>query len=128
MFELTVEECDGYLRIATSGTVSMQNIERLGGQVREVCERHGINNVVIDCRGMKGALTVGEMYAATPKFVNAMGQLIRAAYINPPPDWIPEDDKFSRNVAYNRGGNLELFASEEDAVAWFSLGTDEDAS
>ena len=67
---------------------------------------------------MQGALTVGELYYATPAFLRAAGVSNRIAYINPPPQWSNSDDQFSRDVASNHNGSLEVFATEDEAVEW----------
>ena len=75
---------------------------------------------------MEGALSIVDLYDVTPRFVETVGRHVRVAYINPPKEWIPENDKFSRNVAFNRGGALEVFASEKDAVDWLLNGRKDD--
>ena len=47
-----------------------------------------------------------------------IGQTIKVAYVNRPEAWRPDDDQFSRDLAYNRGALLELFDTIDDATSW----------
>lgn len=118
-FSVSSIERDGYLFLTPHGEVTEASIIGLGTEIRRRCDAAGVNNAIIDCAEMTGALPVGRLFSVTPQYVQEVGPTIRVAYINPPADWSVEDDTFSRNVAYNRGGLLELFESEEAAIAWF---------
>ena len=116
--EITHEPRDGYLYFTVAGIITEANLIALGRDLRAACEAAGLEGAVLDCAGMQGRLSVGEILGMTPKFVESVGPKIKVAYINPPAHWIPSDDRFSRNVAYMQGGALEVFASEDEAAAW----------
>ena len=65
-------------------------------------------------------LDPGSLYFAVQECVKIWGPQTHVAYINPPNEWVPADDQFSRDVAHNYGGSLELFNSAEEAVAWLN--------
>lgn len=90
----------------------------LGNFIRQTCETARVSGVIIDCEAIDGALTAEGLYRATPAFTTAVGLDIKVAYINPPHSWRPDDDQFSRDIAYNRGALLELFGSKDEAVRW----------
>ncbi len=118
LLEITSETRDGYLFLAASGEVTQSSILNLGTEVRQRCDSAGLEGVIIDCREMCGALSVGELFTVTQQFCRIVGPAISVAYINRPAEWDPVDDQFSRDVAINRGGSLEVFESERQAAEW----------
>ena len=74
--------------------------------------------MIIDCQSIEGALSPATLHRATPAYTQEVGRTLKVAYINPPPQWKPSDDQFSRDLEYNRGGLLELFDSATEAVQW----------
>lgn len=118
-FETTIDAREGYLFVTACGSVTEENLVSLGYQLQRECRRHGVRAVVLDCRNMHGALSAGDLYFVSEKYTQAVGTDIRVAYINPPESWSPADDYFSRSMVHSRGGKLELFDSEVEAVRWF---------
>jgi hypothetical protein len=112
---------DGYPVVIASGPITEDSLVALGEFVRESCERTQVNGAIVDCKRIEGALSAESLYRATPAFSAAVGQSLKVAYINPPASWRPEDDQFSRDIAYNRGGLLELFETSEEAAHWLQL-------
>jgi len=113
--EKTVE---GFPLVVPTGPISADSLVELGQFIRETCTEHEAAGVVIDCQSIEGALSPAVIHSATPAFIQEVGRSIKVAYINPPPQWPPTVDQFSRNLAYNRGGLLEMFDSLADAVQW----------
>ena len=121
-FALLPDTADGYPIIAASGPISEESLIDLGRFVRSACDQGKARGAIIDCAGIEGALSAESIFRATPAYTVEVGRDIRVAYINPPAHWRPADDQFSRDLAYNRGGFLELFENLPDAVRW--LGKD----
>ena len=121
-FDISFEFRDGYVFFAVAGEVTEEGLADLGLFVRDSCDAVDVNCALMDCKAMEGALAGVGLYRGTQEFIKAVGVSIKVAYINPPPHWNPEEDQFSRNVAYNRGGSLELFDSQADAEAWLKDG------
>lgn len=117
-FEIGSEIKDDVLYVFPKGQVNRDSILQLGAEIRRLFDDHELSLALIDCEGMSGMLTVLDMYSTTPRFLELVGLSCRIAYVNPPEEWAVEDDKFSRNVAYNRGGSLEVFELTSDALAW----------
>ena len=116
--EITHDLREGFVRFLAAGRVTESGLEELGHVLRQVCETNNLQSALIDCQAMEGALPMARLYNATQQFIAAVGPEICVAYINPPDQWRPNDDQFSRDVARNRGGSLELFESEESAAMW----------
>lgn len=110
----------GYLWFDVHGVLTHENLIELAGQIRRECDSAGIHGVIVDCSGLRGGLDPGTLYFAVQECVKLWGPRTHVAYINPPKEWAPEDDRFSRDVAHNFGGSLELFNSAEEAVAWLN--------
>ena len=121
-FSLRSDNADGFPIIEASGPITEESLIELGRFIRSSCEALAINGTVIDCSSIEGALTPESLYRTTPAYTHEVGRSIKVAYINPPAHWRPADDQFSRDLAYNRGGLLELFESMDDAVAWLRQG------
>ena len=119
-FEIGIDIRNDVLFLTPMGEVSRESILQLGAEIKAQSDEQNLGKVLIDCDGMTGMFSVLELYSITPQFMDLVGQSCRIAYVNPPAEWTVEDDKFSRNVAYNRGGNLEVFELEADALNWLN--------
>ena len=117
-FDIQAESREGYVFLTAAGEVTPNSILELGSTIHEHCAAEGKQGVIIDSHEMVGALPVSSLINVTQEFVKRVGPGIKVAYINPPAEWTPEDDQFSRNVANNRGGALEVFGSEGEAREW----------
>ena len=117
-FELAPEAVDGFPLITIAGLITEQHLVEMGTFVRKACDDAGVKGAILDCQKIEGALSPESLYRATPAFALEVGQSIKVAYINTPSHWLPADDQFSRDIAYNRGTLLENFESLEEAVSW----------
>ena len=117
-FQIQFRQQDDILWFDAVGDVTHDGIVELAGVIRRECDAANCPRAIVDCQKMEGALSPGNIYFATQEFVRIIGGRTRVAYINPPDHWAPADDRFSRDVAHNHGGSLELFASVDDAIAW----------
>jgi len=117
-FTIQTENREDYILFLASGPVSHDSLIGLAAEIKQICNDAKVTCAMVDCGAMEGALSVGKLYFAVQKFVEVVGPGIKIAYINPPSQWIPTDDEFSRNVAQNRGGQLELFELEAEAIEW----------
>ena len=116
---LSADSVEGYPLIIASGRITEDSLMELGRFVREACEAAKTNGAIIDCQAIQGALSPEILQSATPAYMQEIGRSLKVAYINPPAHWTPSDDQFSRDLAYNRGGLLELFDTATQAVQWF---------
>ena len=117
-FEVAPEPIDGYPVILANGPITEESLVALGSFVRRTCDDMDVKGTIIDCSGIEGALDPESLYRATPAYTLEVGQDIKVAYINRPAHWPAADDQFSRDLAYNRGGLLEMFDTPDDAVVW----------
>ncbi len=117
-FKVAQEPIGGYPVITTSGEITEESLVALGTFIRQTCDDMNVKGAIIDCNGVEGALKPESLYRATPAYTLEVGQDIKVAYINRPAHWQAADDQFSRDLAYNRGGLLEMFDTPDDAVDW----------
>jgi len=115
---LSEESVEGFPLVIASGPISEESLMALGKFIRESCESKKVAGAVIDCQAIEGALSPEALHKATPAYTQEVGRSLKVAYINPPAHWKPADDQFSRDLAYNRGGLLELFDTATEAVQW----------
>lgn len=119
-FDLSIENRGAYLFLTPAGTITAEALIELGHSIRRACDDAGLEVVLLDCRSIEGALPTTTLFYATPRYLEAVGLRVRVAYINPPANWSADQDQFSRNVAFNRGGSLEVFGTEGEAVRWLT--------
>ena len=115
---LANESVEGFPVVVASGPIEPESLVELGRFIRQSCESQKVGGAIIDCQAIEGALSPARLHTATPAYTHEVGRTLRVAYINPPPQWKPTDDQFSRDLAYNRGGLLELFGTAAEAVEW----------
>lgn len=111
------EHRKGYVYLSAEGEIAKSHPAMLGHSVRTECHKYSESFAIVDCRGVTGALTVTELYSTTPEFIRAIGKGIRVAYV-PPVHWNSVDDSYSRDVAKEKGGTMEAFASVPEAERW----------
>jgi hypothetical protein len=116
-FEITRELRGHYYLYTISGVNSKRAFIELADQIRMDCEHDQINNFMLDCAGIRGSLTIGELFEVGDYFAKTL-RTCKLAGINTPPEW--RNNSFSENVIRNRGGQLEHFPSLTDAERWFS--------
>jgi hypothetical protein len=119
---LSDQSVEGFPLVVASGPISPESLVDLGRFIRESCEMQNVSGAIIDCQAIEGALSPAALHGATPAYTQEVGRSIRVAYINPPAHWKPSDDQFSRDLAYNRGGLLELFDDAIAAAQWLRQG------
>jgi hypothetical protein len=115
---LSEKSVEGFPFVFASRPISEDDLMELGKFIRESCESRKVGGAILDCQAIEGALSPGALHTATPAYTEEAGRSLKVAYINPPPHWKPGDDQFGRDLAYNRGGLLELFDTATDAAQW----------
>jgi hypothetical protein len=116
---LTLLPHPGYLHASVTGTHSVENAARFLREVREACSRQGVSAVLLEVKFSGPSLTTGSIFSVISQ-ESAEGKLLRkVAYIDAS-DRDPAKIKFAETVALNRGVNVRLFASVEEAGRWLA--------
>jgi hypothetical protein len=116
-FEVNKQVGENYVLYEISGLNSLQSFVELADDIRKYGIQHQISNFILDCGGIRGSLSMGELFELGNYFASKL-RACKLAAIHTPPEW--RNNQFSENVIHNRGGQLEHFQSIEDAERWFS--------
>jgi hypothetical protein len=116
-FEIDRELKGHYYLYKIMGVNSKRNFIELADQIRGDSHQDQIDHFVLDCAGIQGSLTMGELFEVGDYFAKTL-RTCKLAGINTPPEW--RNSSFSENVIHNRGGQLEHFPSLTEAERWFS--------
>ncbi len=109
---------EGYLYYLVRGQTNLADMKALADRIRDDAQRENRQSVLLDCGGLSGALSLGELFEAGEYFASQVPSTIKLAGVHMPPEW--SDNEFSEHVVSNRGGQLRHFVSLEDAEAWFA--------
>jgi hypothetical protein len=108
-----------YLHASVAGTHSAENAARFLREVREACLREGVSAVLLEVRFSGPSLATGSIFSVISQ-ESAEGRALRKiAYVDAS-DRDPAKIKFAETVALNRGVNVRLFASVEEAGRWLA--------
>ena len=114
VFEIT----DGYASFRPVGTVTInQGIEILGKAVAFARENK-LRNLLLDTRGLTGfdPPEIFERYKLSERLANEGRAAVKVVLLAKPEMIHPE--KFGVMVARNRGLHTNIFATEEESLAW----------
>lgn len=118
MLSKALQVRDNHLFYTFTGDITFESLLSTFKDIYSDTQTHQISYVLLDLRTVQGALSVIELYDVTNRIFHIIGPETWVAYL-PPSHWKTEDDRFSRNVSWNRGGHLEVFADTESAINWF---------
>ncbi|MBL8078409.1 MAG: hypothetical protein JNM55_10645 [Anaerolineales bacterium] len=116
-FTVEKEKREHSILYKIAGENSLQNFIELADEIYSDSIELHVSNFILDCRGIRGALEIGDMFKLGNYFTQKL-KFCKLAGINTPADW--HNNKFSENVVRNRGGKLEHFQTLEDAERWLS--------
>ena len=118
-YHLTLVPHPGYLHAAVTGDHSAENAARFLREVREACSRQGVSAVLLEVKFSGPSLATGSIFSVISQG-SAEGKTLRKiAYVDVS-DRDPAKIKFAETVALNRGVNVRLFASVEEAGQWLA--------
>lgn len=98
------------------GPVTIENMLALAHRVRSHHFQSGRTRFLLDCAGLNGSLSLGELYIMGVEFSQIIPTNVRLAAVHAPKEW--HDNKFSEDVLHNRGRILRHFEDEDTAIKW----------
>ncbi|MFC1461967.1 hypothetical protein ACFLQU_00030 [Verrucomicrobiota bacterium] len=120
---LTVLAKNGYLHVTAEGRRSLETALAISRDLMDACGEHSTPVVLLDARKLEGRLPTIETYRLLtlhlPKIRNTR-ILNKAAIVELEEN--EESNSFFETVADNRGYNLRVFTSIEDASRWLGCG------
>jgi hypothetical protein len=111
--QLSCEIFDDYLKINLSGERPFQEIEEILTTIKKLSEEHNCMRILVDAIDLPDVTDmekyyIGSMGAAMYRGRIKVAMLRKQEHIN----------KFTENVAVNRGGLLYIASDEQDAINW----------
>ncbi|HXF79392.1 MAG TPA: hypothetical protein VN598_11050 [Usitatibacter sp.] len=113
-FELAVHET--YLHATVWGEHTPENASRFLREVYEACLANRKDSVLLDMRLDGPTMGTSSIFSVVQERSGDGRGLRRIAYVDGARD--PEKAKFAETVARNRGVNVRLFATVEEAKEW----------
>ena len=94
----------------------MEACKRCMDRMMDVCAEQRHLAVLLDCRRMKGQLSIMDRFHIMEYGQITRGAISRLALVNLAQNILP--DNFAENVAVNRGVGLKVFTDIDKAVQW----------
>ncbi len=120
-YSITIEDKGSYLFARANGVRTRGSVIAITKEIFDAAVAGKLSKVLIDVRELKGQLGVlDSYYVVTEEFEKLRGKGLRKAAI------MDKKVRFVREwflelVATNRGLNLKVFTSKEEAIKWFEL-------
>lgn len=116
-FQISIEEHRGYLVATGRGEHSIANASRFLREAHEACVARGLDCLILDFRLEGPSLGPAGIFAVTAGQAEAGKKMRKIAYV----DTSTREEarkRFAETVATNRGVNVRLFGSVEEAKKW----------
>ena len=113
-FELAVRET--YVHATVYGAQTPENALRFLREAYEACVANRKDSVLLDMRLEGPTMGTTNIFGVVQERSSAGRELRRVAYVDAYRD--PDKAKFAETVARNRGVNVQLFESVDEAKKW----------
>jgi hypothetical protein len=117
-YDLTIEEQPSYLHARVSGTHNAQNAHRFLVEVHEAWVQRNHSAVLLEMNLSGPSLSILSIFNIVSERVPYAIGLKRIAYVDGGSGHDPEQARFAETVARNRGVNVRLFGTVDDAEGW----------
>jgi hypothetical protein len=114
--ELCVDEATGIIKVRSYGVVSRDDVEASMNSTREIMEQKGIKKVIVDTLDQEAMPGITDIFAL---FSTLPGDL-RAALLVRKNQATSDGQRFAETVSLNRGIQVRIFQSEEEALPWLN--------
>jgi hypothetical protein len=105
-----------HLFVEYSGTYELRACLALMREIADTCRRESIPRVLCDVRGMLGEISIWDGFQLAVTGAEAFRGLQLAGVY-----WAEDLDSLPELVIQNRGGNVRVFRSIEEAKAWLGV-------
>lgn len=117
-YDLTIEEQPSYLHAKVSGTHNAENAHRFLMDVHEAWVQRNSSAVLLEmklCGPSLGVLSIFNIISERAPYAYGLKQI---AYVDACSEHDPEQARFAETVARNRGVNVRLFQTVDEAAGW----------
>ncbi|NTV47943.1 MAG: hypothetical protein HGB11_15805 [Chlorobiales bacterium] len=112
------EEING-IETVYSGNISANEIQGALKQNLELSQKHGVTRLLADCTHLKPGRSVLNTYEFATQLESIPGiYQLKEAMILPIMQEAAEEIRFFETAARNRGLNVRVFSSREEAIKW----------
>jgi hypothetical protein len=118
-----IEEMPGYLAVKFASADEMKEIWPQFEWIGEFCKRANKNKLLLDLTGAPGSIHFAErvlLEVQSQDFI--LYKIFKVAVVSRPEQL--DRNKFGETVARNRGVNVRVFTTVEDAEKWLLLAPD----
>ena len=117
----------GYLHIKISGKFSLTEANDNFVKIMNAAEQSGVNRLLIDCLNLEGAMNTSERLQYSSFVVKQVDEFstkgvprgIRLSYVVLPP--LADPGRFGETFAVNRGVNVRIFDTIDEAINWLEI-------
>lgn len=112
--ELYVDDATNIIKVRSYGIVSRDDIAASMEKTRQIIEQRGIYKALVDTRDqekMPSTFDVFQLFSTLPNN-------LRAALVVQDNQVTAEGQKFAETVCLNRGIQVRIFSSEDEALTW----------
>jgi hypothetical protein len=108
------------VRVSLSGTVSIDDLRKVTEEASGLAQSTGSKRIMVDTSALTASLPVGDIFDM-PRFYFELGvdRGNKVAVIMPATPELQRDVRFYETVCQNRGFDVTVFSSSDEAVAWF---------
>ena len=122
-YTLTTEQGPGYLHFRVTGLNTTETLSAYLRDVAETCARLKAQNVLVEENLEGPGLSLGQIFGvAASAGPEAAASIRRFAYVDTNPGHEPSRMRFAENVAANRGLNIRVFRTVDEARGWLTGG------
>jgi len=115
-YHLAVEIHGTYVHAKVTGEHKPENALRFLKEAYEACVKNAKDSVLLEMRLEGPTMGTGNIFSVVQQRSEPGRELRRIAYVDGGRD--PEKAKFAETVARNRGVNVRLFPTVEEAKKW----------
>ncbi len=115
-YRFSVEVHENYVHATVTGEHKAEHALRFLREAYEACMENGKDSVLLEMRLEGPTMGVGNIFSVIQQRTEPGRELRRIAYVDGSRD--PAKAKFAETVARNRGVNVRLFATVDDAKKW----------
>ena len=121
-YDLAIESRGSYLHAKATGDHTAENARRFLAEVYEATVQKKCRSVLLELDLMGPSLPMVEIYDVIAEGSKRGQMLERIAYVDASAERDPARIRFAENVAMNRGVNVRLFRTVEEAERWLCAG------
>ena len=113
-YKLASEANGEYLRVTAKGNYGFGRTRRLIRVVRELSDRHQLRRVLVDLTGVIGVPPDTDRFELGERLAEVFGSTYTLAFIGRK----ESVNRLAETVAQNRGVELRVFFTEQEALSW----------